>query len=377
MSSIYIHIPFCKQACYYCDFHFSTNRQRQEEMVRALIKEIRMRRSEMENRIVESIYFGGGTPSVLKPEEIESIIKVIFTNFKVSNDPEITLEANPDDLDEERLEAYKDVGVNRLSIGVQSFRDTDLIWMNRSHTARQAELCLEGVFKYYENVSIDLIYGIPGMSLEEWDENLRKALRYNLPHLSAYALTVEEGTVLYHNVQKGKAPPIDEIRAEEDFFHLVTLLSVEGYDHYEISNFGKPGFYSRNNSSYWQGKPYIGIGPSAHSYDGNVRRWNIRNNRKYLKALEEGIAFYQDEVLSKVDKYNEYVMTGLRTQWGISLQVLETDFGPAQREYLLRQATQYLKEGYLVLKNNRLLVTHKGKFLVDGIASDLFMINLV
>lgn len=377
MSSIYIHIPFCKQACYYCDFHFSTNRNRQEEMVQALIKEIGMRRGELEDSVIDSIYFGGGTPSVLKPVELESILKSIFANYKVNDTPEITLEANPDDLDEERLLAFKELGINRLSIGVQSFRDSDLIWMNRSHTARQVEQCLDDALKHFENVSIDLIYGIPGMTLETWDENVRKALRYNLPHLSAYALTVEQGTVLYHNVHKGKSPPMDDIRAEEDFFHLVTLLTVEGYDHYEISNFGKPGFYSRNNSAYWQGKPYMGIGPSAHSYDGNRRRWNIRNNRKYLKALEEGIPYYQDEILSKVDRYNECVMTGLRTKWGVSLSILREEFGPAQCDYLLRQATQYLREGYLIQQNDTLLVTHKGKFLVDGIASDLFMINLV
>ena len=377
MASIYIHIPFCKQACFYCDFHFSTNRNRQEEMVQALIKELCMRRAEMENKQIDSIYFGGGTPSVLKPSEIESILEAVFSNYTVEDTPEITLEANPDDLDEVRILAFKEVGINRLSIGVQSFRDTDLIWMNRSHTARQVEQCLEDAFKHFNNVSIDLIYGIPGMTLETWDENLRKALRYNLPHLSTYALTVEQGTVLYHNVQKGKSPPMDDIRAEEDFFHLVTLLTVEGYDHYEISNFGKSGFYSRNNSAYWRGRRYMGIGPSAHSYDGSRRRWNIRNNRKYLKALEEGIPYHQDEVLSKVDKYNEYVMTGLRTQWGVSLSALAAEFGEAQRNYLLRQASQYLREGYLIQENETLMVTHKGKFLVDGIASDLFMINLV
>ena len=377
MASIYIHIPFCKQACFYCDFHFSTNRNRQEEMVQALIKELCMRRAEMENKQIDSIYFGGGTPSVLKPSEIESILEAVFSNYTVEDTPEITLEANPDDLDEVRILAFKEVGINRLSIGVQSFRDNDLIWMNRSHTARQVEQCLEDAFKHFNNVSIDLIYGIPGMTLETWDENLRKALRYNLPHLSTYALTVEQGTVLYHNVQKGKSPPMDDIRAEEDFFHLVTLLTVEGYDHYEISNFGKSGFYSRNNSAYWRGRRYMGIGPSAHSYDGSRRRWNIRNNRKYLKALEEGIPYHQDEVLSKVDKYNEYVMTGLRTQWGVSLSALAAEFGEAQRNYLLRQASQYLREGYLIQENETLMVTHKGKFLVDGIASDLFMINLV
>ena len=275
------------------------------------------------------------------------------------------------------MEDFKAAGINRLSIGIQSFRDRDLIWMNRSHSALQAERVLEQAFGHFENISIDLIYGIPDMSLEAWDENLRKALRYNIPHVSAYALTVEPGTALHHFVAEGSAQPMDEIRAEEDFYHLVTLLSVEGYEHYEISNFGKPGFYSRNNSAYWQGKPYLGIGPSAHSYDGNSRRWNVRNNRKYLKLIEEGLRYYEVEELSQVDKYNEYVMTGLRTKWGVSLDKLESDFGPGQREYLLRQASQYLKEGYLIEKDGKLCVAHKGKFLVDGIASDLFMINLV
>ena len=377
MSSIYIHIPFCKQACHYCDFHFSTNRSRQSEMVQALKHEITSRRREWGDAKIESIYFGGGTPSVLETSEIESLIAAVYGAYTIGEEPEITLEANPDDLELDKMEDFKAAGINRLSIGIQSFRDRDLIWMNRSHSALQAERVLEQAFGHFENISIDLIYGIPDMSLEAWDENLRKALRYNIPHVSAYALTVEPGTALHHFVAEGSAQPMDEIRAEEDFYHLVTLLSVEGYEHYEISNFGKPGFYSRNNSAYWQGKPYLGIGPSAHSYDGNSRRWNVRNNRKYLKLIEEGLRYYEVEELSQVDKYNEYVMTGLRTKWGVSLDKLESDFGPGQREYLLRQASQYLKEGYLIEKYGKLCVAHKGKFLVDGIASDLFMINLV
>ena len=377
MSSIYIHIPFCKQACHYCDFHFSTNRSRQEEMVQALLQEIKSRRDEWGETEIGSIYFGGGTPSVLAASEIESLIKAVLTTYSVIDKPEITLEANPDDLEIERLNDFKMAGVNRLSIGVQSFRDADLIWMNRSHSALQAERVLEDARTLFKNISIDLIYGIPDMTLEAWDENLRRALRYDLPHISSYALTVEPGTALHHFVKEGSAQPMDDLRAEEDFFHLVTLLTVEGYDHYEISNFGKPGFYSRNNSSYWQGKPYLGIGPSAHSYDGNRRRWNVRNNRKYLQLIEKGEPYYEMEELSRVDKYNECVMTGLRTQWGVSLDKLASEFGEGQRDYLLRQASQYLKEGYLIEKDGTLVVAHKGKFLVDGIASDLFMINLV
>lgn len=346
-------------------------------MVQALIQEITSRREEWGESGIESIYFGGGTPSVLDPAEIESLIGAVYSSYMVIDGPEITLEANPDDLESEKLKAFKTAGINRLSLGVQSFRDTDLIWMNRSHTALQAERVLEQASALYENISIDLIYGIPEMSLEAWDENLRKALRFKIPHISSYALTVEPGTALHHFVSEGSAPPMDDIRAEEDFFHLVTLLTVEGYDHYEISNFGKPGFYSRNNSSYWQGKPYLGIGPSAHSYDGKRRRWNVRNNRKYLQLLQDGAPYYEMEELSRVDKYNEYVMTGLRTQWGVSLEKLELEFGAGQRDYLLRQASQYLKEGYLIEREGKLLVAHKGKFLVDGIASDLFMINLV
>lgn len=345
--------------------------------MQALIKEIKSRRDEWGEAEIESIYFGGGTPSVLTPSEIESLIGAVMGSYAITDEPEITLEANPDDLEADQLKAFKETGINRLSIGVQSFRDADLIWMNRSHSALQAERALEHSLAHFDNISIDLIYGVPGMSLEAWDENLRKALRYKIPHISSYALTVEPGTALHHFVAEGSSQPMDDIRAEEDFFHMVTLLTVEGYEHYEISNFGKPGFYSRNNSSYWQGKPYLGIGPSAHSYDGNHRRWNVRNNRKYLQLLEEGLPYYEMEELSKVDKYNEYVMTGLRTQWGVSLEKLEADFGPGQRDYLLRHANQYLKEGYLIERDGKLLVAYKGKFLVDGIASDLFMINLV
>jgi len=376
MAGIYIHIPFCKQACHYCDFHFSTNLRKKQDMVSALQKELLLRKDELKNEEVQTIYFGGGTPSVLEIGEINEIIKTVDENYRVIEHPEITLEANPDDLSIKKIKELSDSPINRLSIGIQSFFDQDLKLMNRAHDAKEADLCLNEAKKYFDNISIDLIYGIPGMTNARWEENINKALSYELPHISSYALTVEPKTALKAFIDKGIIPNVDDEVAEEQFNILCTLLEKEGFVNYEISNFGKEGYFSKNNTAYWKGKKYIGIGPSAHSYDGAKRGWNINNNSKYIRSIKENILPLEEEVLSKTDRYNEYVMTALRTIWGVSLDKIRNEFGTNYYEYLLDQSDKYMKEKLLVTEGDKLSVTKKGKFLCDGIASDLFMIKL-
>jgi oxygen-independent coproporphyrinogen-3 oxidase len=376
MSGIYIHIPFCKQACHYCDFHFSTSIKKKEEMVLALAKEIRMRKNESENEVVETIYFGGGTPSVLTSEEINFLIQEVYKNYKVVENPEITLEANPDDLSTERILELSKSKINRLSIGIQSFFEDDLKMMNRAHDSAEAKKCLEEATKYFDNISIDLIYGVPGMDNEKWKKNIETALSFGIPHISSYALTVEPKTALKKLIQTGKiTAPQDEV-AQEHFMILVEMLEANGFIHYELSNFGKKNYFSKNNSAYWLGKKYIGIGPSAHSYDGVSRSWNVSNNPIYLKSILENKLPNEVEVLSIADHYNEYVMTGLRTIWGVSLERVEKEFGMEYLDYLTKQARKFLDDELLFIKNDILKPTKKGKFLTDGIASDLFYLNL-
>ena len=404
MSGIYIHIPFCKQACHYCDFHFSTSMKKKDEMVMALTKEIRMRKSEFKDEIIETIYFGGGTPSVLTTTEIQFLIDAVYENYSVSENPEITLEANPDDLSSlsfrgtrNLFEEYKSIGINRLSIGIQSFFEDDLAMMNRAHNSVEARKCLKEATKYFDNISLDLIYGIPDpsqngeqakqMSNEKWKQNIETALSFGVPHISSYALTVEPKTALSKLIQTGKiAKPNDDL-AQEHFTILVETLEANGFIHYELSNFGKENYFSKNNSAYWLGKKYIGIGPSAHSYDGISRSWNVSNNTIYLKSLEENKLPNETEILSKTDRYNEYIMTGLRTIWGVSLDRILAEFGSEYLDYLYIQAEKHIKSNVIEIVTssdfafgrNRiekiLRTTKKGKFLTDGIASDLFFIN--
>lgn len=375
MSGIYIHIPFCKQACHYCDFHFSTSMKKKEEMVLAIAKELQMRKSEFENEVVETIYFGGGTPSVLQVSEIQFLIDVVYKNYKISEDPEITLEANPDDLSKERIPELSKSPINRLSIGIQSFFEDDLVMMNRAHNSAEAKKCLEEATKYFDNISLDLIYGIPRMSNERWKQNIETALSFGIPHISSYALTVEPKTALNKLIQTGKiAKPNDE-SAQEHFAILVETLEANDFIHYELSNFGKENYFSKNNSAYWLGKKYIGIGPSAHSYDGISRSWNVSNNSLYIKSIQEDKLPNEIEVLSIADRYNEYIMTGLRTIWGVSMQRIESEFGTEYLNYLHKQAQKFLNDGLLGIDNDILKPTSKGKFLTDGIASDLFYLN--
>lgn len=376
MSGIYIHIPFCKQACHYCDFHFSTSMKKKDEMILAIANELKLRKNEFEKERVETIYFGGGTPSILQISDIKFLIDEVFKNYSVVQNPEITLEANPDDLTNERIIELSQTRINRLSIGIQSFFDDDLLLMNRAHNSNEAKNCLSFATKYFDSISLDLIYGIPGMSNERWKSNIEIALSFGVSHISSYALTVEPKTALHKLIQTGKiGNPNDDV-AQEHFSILVAMLEANSFIHYELSNFGKLNYFSKNNSSYWLGKKYIGIGPSAHSYNGVSRSWNIANNSLYIKALQENQLPNEEEILSITDRYNEYIMTGLRTIWGVSLDKIKLDFGIEYVAYLMKQVQKFLNDDLVFIEENILKATKKGKFLTDGIASDLFYLNL-
>ncbi|WP_417799422.1 radical SAM family heme chaperone HemW [Tenacibaculum sp.] len=374
MAGIYLHIPFCKQACYYCDFHFSTSLKKKEQLVACLLKELELRKQELQNEEIETIYFGGGTPSLLSIEELQLLIDTIYQNYVVIANPEITLEANPDDLSEEKIIELSKTSVNRLSIGIQSFFEEDLQLMNRAHNAQEAKKCLSAATRYFDNITIDLIYGVPNMSNERWRENLQIAFDFGINHISSYALTVEPKTALDSFIKQGKYPDVDETVAKEHFDILVAKTAKNGFVHYEISNFGKPNYFSKHNTSYWLGKKYIGIGPSAHSFNKTHRSWNVANNAKYIKAIQEGNLPLEQEKLTKEDQFNEYLMTGLRTIWGVSLEKIEEDFGEEFRKSLLKNAEKFIQQGLLVITNEVLKTTEKGKFLADGLASELFII---
>jgi len=375
-GGLYIHIPFCKQACHYCDFHFSTSLKKRPEMLQALKREIQLRKGELHEEQVKTIYFGGGTPSLLEIGEIEGIIHEIQKNFSVAQNPEITLEANPDDLSNHRIVQLSNTPINRLSIGVQSFFNEDLKLMNRAHDAVEAEKSILESMGHFENISIDLIYGIPKMDDDRWAANIEKALSLQVPHISSYALTVEPKTALQKFIEKGMVPNVDDEQAQRQFYILVDRLEKEGFVNYEISNFGKPGFFSKNNTAYWQGKKYVGIGPSAHSFDGKRRAWNVRNNSNYIKTLAHDKLALEYEDLTTTDRYNEYVMTGLRTIWGVSLAMVTSKFGQTYAKYLENESEKYVQGQLLFWEDGVLRTTKKGKFLVDGMASGLFMLNL-
>ena len=345
-------------------------------MVFALAKEMMLRATEFKDEVVETIYFGGGTPSILEIDDLRFLIDEVYRNYTVAENPEITVEANPDDLTETRIIELSQNKINRLSIGIQSFFEDDLKFMNRAHNSEEAKKCLEIATQYFDNISIDLIYGVPNMSNKKWLQNIETALSFNVPHISSYALTVEPKTALHSFIQKGIIPPPDDEVAQEHFHVLVDKLEENGFIHYELSNFGKTTYFSKNNSSYWLGKKYIGIGPSAHSYNGISRSWNISNNTLYLKSISENKLPSETETLTKTDRYNEYVMTGLRTIWGISLDRIEHEFGKTYLDYLNKQSYNYIEDHFLFVDDNILRTTKIGKFLSDGIASDLFLLNL-
>lgn len=376
MSGIYIHIPFCKQACFYCDFHFSTILRNRDEMISCIIKEIKLRKNELNNASIETIYFGGGTPSILSISEINKIIDAVYQYHSVVLSPEITLEANPDDLSKEKIIEISQSKINRLSIGIQSFFEHDLQLMNRAHSSIEAKICLDIATQYFDNISIDLIYGIPDLSNEQWIENIKTAFSFGIPHISSYALTVEPKTALASFIQKGIIKNVDDEKAQEQFYILKEILEENQFIHYETSNFGKEGFFSKNNTAYWLGKSYVGIGPSAHSFDGNQRSWNVKNNTKYIKSIQQNLLPIERESLTIIDKYNEYIMTGLRTIWGVSIDNVKKNFGEKYASYLAIQSQKYIEDELLIFENDTLKTTKKGLFLSDGIASDLFMLNL-
>ena len=370
LAGIYLHVPFCKQACHYCDFHFSTSLRYRERMVAALIRELELRQREWQDHTIDTIYFGGGTPSMLRTDEITQLLDRMRDLATVAPDAEITLEANPDDLTEAKLAELAATGVNRLSIGIQSFYEEDLRFFNRAHNAEEAERCVRWARAAgFENLTIDLIYGSPSTPDDHWRANLDRAFALDVPHLSCYCLTVEEGTALAHFVKTGRAQPVDEDRAARHFDLLLEQTAAAGYEQYEISNFARPGWYSRHNSAYWTGTPYVAIGPSAHGFDGTRRYWNIRHNARYMTAIETGELPQEIETLSMDDRYNEYVLTALRTKWGVTQERLRM-FGAEQ--HFLQLAQPYLEAGKMERTGDAYRLTAAGKFLADGIAAVLF-----
>ena len=375
MAGIYIHIPFCKQRCTYCNFHFSTSLAMKDDLLQAIHKELILQKDFLESTPIETIYFGGGTPSLLSSDEINHLFDTIQKNYQIDHIKEFTLESNPDDLTNNYLKSLQETPINRLSIGVQSFKEHDLQFMNRAHNAQQADYSIKAAQdKGFTNITIDLIYGTPQLSDNEWKQNLKKIKELDIPHFSAYALTVEEGTLLHNNIQKKKMAPLDNDKAAAQFELLMEEAENMGYEHYEISNLAKSGCYAVHNTNYWRGEKYLGIGPSAHSFSGRKRRWNISNNAIYTKALltENKISF-EEETLSEKDQLNEYIMTSLRTQWGCDLQKISADLGSDYATEILKQSSEFQERDLIISEDNKLFLTRKGKLLADKIASELFI----
>lgn len=373
MAGIYIHIPFCKKACTYCDFHFTTSTKYLNEMVDAICKEIVMKKNRMENQQIGSIYFGGGTPSVLPAAALQQILGTLERHFSISANAEITIETNPDDLTALKIAELRKLPINRFSIGTQSFFNEDLVWMNRAHNSQEATDCIKrSQDAGFENLTIDLIYGYPLLTDEKWKVNMETAIALQVPHLSAYSLTVEPKTALAHAIEKGKQPTVSDDQSAEQFLMLINTLTKNGFEHYEISNYSLPGRYAVHNTNYWKGVPYLGIGPSAHGFDGFDRYINIANNVKYLERINKNQLPETIEYLSKTDKFNEYIMTSLRTMWGTSLEKIALDFDEGYTAQTLKQIKPFIAEGKLVLEDNNIKLTNKGKLFADGIAAALF-----
>lgn len=373
MAGIYLHIPFCRQACYYCNFHFSTSLAQQPQLIRQLLREMALQKDYLDNQPISSVYFGGGTPSLLSQADLQQLMDQLQALFRIDSDAEITLEANPDDLSPAKLRELQASGINRLSIGIQSFHETDLQWMHRAHNSQQALQCIHDAQDAgFSNLTIDLIYGGPTLTDEGWAQNVQQAISLGVSHLSCYALTVEPGTALDHFIRKKKMPAVDADKAARHFEQLMKWTAEAGYEHYEISNFALPGQHSRHNSSYWQGQPYLGLGPSAHSFNCNSRQWNIANNARYIKSLEQGIVPFELEELTPVMMLNEYIMTSLRTSRGCVLSSVAERFGNTRRDQLAAAVTPFLKKGWMIQQHDTLTLTPEGRLFADGIASDLF-----
>ena len=372
MSGIYIHIPFCKQACHYCNFHFSTSLKYKDEMVQAILKELELQKDYLPDTSIETIYFGGGTPSLLEEKDLNLFFEKIHQLYEVAPTAEITLEANPDDLSLEKLKVLKSTPINRLSIGVQSFSEADLKFMNRAHNANEAHTCIQNAQSIgFDNLTVDLIYGSPTTSNSQWEQNVQQLFDFDIPHLSCYCLTVEPNTALDHFVKKGKAPAVDEEKSAQQFELLMQMMETNGYDHYEISNFAKPDMYARHNSNYWFGVPYLGAGPSAHSFNGESRQWNITNNALYIKSLEQNELNCEKEILSTDQQYNEYIMTSLRTMWGCDFEKIKK-WGEDTVEHFLNKSEVFIKNKTLLKEGQFFKLTRQGKLLADNISMELF-----
>lgn len=378
MAGIYLHIPFCHKACSYCDFHFSTNLKKVDEMALAIVREAHLRKGYFTGHpTVETIYFGGGTPSLMPTAHLGKILDALRETFPVSQNPEITLEGNPDDLDNAKLKELQTMGVNRLSIGVQSFSDRDLLLLNRNHSAQQADRCIKAAQDLgIENITLDLIYGIPGSGMQQWQANVEQAVALQVPHVSAYALTVEEKTLLHHQIEKGMVTAEPDATHEAQYFHLIDRLADAGIAQYELSNFAKPGHRSRHNGAYWKGIPYLGLGPSAHSFEGGVRSNNVANNSAYLRALDEGrLAIASQETLSERDQLNEYLMTQLRIVEGLDLRLLKEKWG---FDLLYREeeaVAEWVDENLIRLEGNHMRLTRHGFMVSDAIIRELFVVD--
>ncbi|MDN3658581.1 radical SAM family heme chaperone HemW [Ferruginibacter paludis] len=382
MAGIYVHIPFCKQACNYCNFHFSTSLKLKDEMIAALIKEISLTTIGTEEsdllvtnkkEPIETLYFGGGTPSIIDIKDLELLLAALHEKFIFSEKIEITLEANPDDITPAKLELWKKIGINRLSVGIQSFIEEELVWMNRAHTATESLQCIEDIKNAgFTNFSVDLIYGSPLLTNDKWKKNTDTIFEKNIPHISCYALTVEPKTALNKMINQHKKEPVDAGKQAEQFILLMDWMELAGYDHYEISNFAKPGMKSKHNSSYWQGKRYYGFGPSAHAFDGKSRQWNIANNALYIQSLKNNVIPFEKENLTAIQQLNEYIMTSLRTIEGLSLGVVEERFGNKITRQLQSASEKWKLGGKVFADDKRIILTKEGKLFADGIAADLF-----
>jgi oxygen-independent coproporphyrinogen-3 oxidase len=374
MAGLYLHVPFCKQACHYCDFHFSTSADFHPDLSRAMSAELKLQKDYLQGEVISTIYFGGGTPSLLHRRELEIIFEGIRSGYPLDGRQEITLEANPDDLTREKLAELKQLGINRLSIGIQSFDDSILKFLNRAHDSGEATRCLAAArTEGFNNISIDLIYAIPGQTQDRWKKNIEQALRLSPEHLSAYALTIEKKTTFGQWQKKGQLRPVTEEIAAEQFELLMDMMEDAGYEHYEISNFSRPGFHSRHNTSYWQQVHYLGIGPSAHSYDGESRQFNISNNSLYRKAIERNTVPFEREVLTRENRINEYLFTTLRTSWGCDLEKIKVNFQFDVLQENKAYLTVLLEKKLAWIENNTLTLTRSGKLVADQIAADLFV----
>lgn len=375
MAGIYIHIPFCKQACHYCNFHFSTSLKHKDGLIKALIKEISMRKSEWASFSFDTIYFGGGTPSLLSAADFNLIFNALYRDYNIQSDIECTIEANPDDISRDNIQEWKSMPINRVSLGIQSFYDDDLKPMNRSHSGAEAHKALDLLLQHdFQSISCDLIYGMPSLTDARFEQNISELTYRQVHHISAYALTVEKNTALDHFIKSGKVKSVDDQHQSNHFDILVNKLSSQGYDHYEISNFSKPGFHAKHNTSYWQGIPYAGFGPSAHGYLNQERTWNISNNAKYIASINTGIRPSESEKLSDKDLYNEIIMTGLRTKWGISKEKINKLPNKYIQHFKLSIGV-YLEDNTIIESNSFYILSEKKRFFADGIASELFYID--